>query len=135
VTDYLFVYGTLRSSAAPPALQFQLQNLLAPLARLGRATTAGVLYDLGEYPGAVFGGAAKIVGEVIQLPSDDSVLAALDEYEGFDPHDPQGSLYLRVRREVTLADGRSLDCWAYAYNRDVTGHATIPGGDYLARDK
>jgi gamma-glutamylcyclotransferase (GGCT)/AIG2-like uncharacterized protein YtfP len=131
LTDYLFVYGTLRSSAAPPTLR----DLLAPLARIGRATTAGVLYDLGDYPGAVFGGAAEIVGEVIELPGDGSVLPALDEYEGFDPDDREGSLYLRVRRQVTLVDGRSLDCWAYAYNRDLTGRPTIAGGDYLARDQ
>jgi len=131
VTDYLFVYGTLRSSAAPPALE----SLLAPLVRLGRATTAGVLYDLGEYPGAIFGGSEEIVGEVLQLPGDDSVLAALDKYEGFDPNDLEGSLYLRVRRQVMLADGRPLVCWSYAYNRDVTGRETIPGGDYLAHDQ
>ncbi len=131
MTDYLFVYGTLRSSAGPPALR----GLLAPLARLGQATTAGVLYDLGEYPGAVFCGTAEIVGEVLQLPVGDSMLAALDEYEGFDPNNPEGSLYLRVRRPVRLSDGRPLDCWAYAYNREVTGRETIPGGDYLARDK
>ncbi|HWB12827.1 MAG TPA: gamma-glutamylcyclotransferase family protein [Pirellulales bacterium] len=130
-TDYLFVYGTLRPPATPP----ELQALLAPLGGLGRATTAGVLYDLGKYPGAVFSGSGKIVGEVLELPDSERLLAALDEYEGFDPDDLQGSLYLRVRRSVTLADGRSLDCWAYAYNRDVTGCATIPGGDYTARDK
>ena len=129
MAEYLFVYGTLRSATAPP----DLQNLLAPLPRLG--TTAGVLYDLGKYPGAVFGGTAEIVGEVIELPRDERLLAILDDYEGFDPDDPQGSLYLRVRQRVRVADARSLDCWAYAYNHDVRGRATIPGGDYLARDK
>jgi gamma-glutamylcyclotransferase (GGCT)/AIG2-like uncharacterized protein YtfP len=128
LAEYLFVYGTLRSSTAPP----ELQNLLAPLPRIGRATTAGVLYDLGKYPGAVFGGAAEIVGEVIELPQDERLLAALDDYEGFDPHDREGSLYLRAQQQVRLVDGRPLDCWAYAYNRDLTGRASIPGGDYLA---
>jgi gamma-glutamylcyclotransferase (GGCT)/AIG2-like uncharacterized protein YtfP len=129
LTDYLFVYGTLRSSVVPAPLQ----SLLGPLTRLGRATTSGVLYDLGRYPAAVFGGELEIVGEVLELPADAGILAALDEYEGFEPDDPQGSLYLRVRRQVTLSDGQSLDCWAYAFNGDVTGHAAIPGGDYLRR--
>lgn len=92
-----------------------------------------MLYDLGEYPAAVFGGNTQIVGEVLELPDDAGTLAALDEYEGFDPDDPQGSLYLRVRRLVRLSGGRSLSCWSYAYNGDVTGHAAIPGGDYLRR--
>jgi gamma-glutamylcyclotransferase (GGCT)/AIG2-like uncharacterized protein YtfP len=87
---------------------------------------------LGRYPGAVFGGTEEIVGEVIELPEDERLLASLDEYEGFDPNDPEGSLYLRVRQQVRLVDGRSLDCWAYAYNRDLTGCESIPGGDYLA---
>src|SRR5690349_21200895 len=122
--DHLFVYGTLRSSQAPP----KLRELLAPLVRLGRATTSGVLYDLGPYPGAIFGGDAQIVGEALELPDDSRLLAALDEYEGFVPSDPKGSLYLRVRQTVTLADGRPLECWAYAYNGDLTGRPMIPGG-------
>lgn len=62
-----------------------------------------------------------------------SLLGALDEYEGFLPDDPQGSLYLRVSVPVALAEGRSLECWAYAYNRDVTGLEPIGSGDYLKR--
>lgn len=127
--DHLFVYGTLRSSQAPP----KLHELLAPLARLGTATTPGVLYDLGPYPGAVFGGDAQIVGEVLELPDDSELLAILDDYEGFDANDLQGSLYLRVRRTVILADGRPLECWAYSYNGDLTGRPMIPGGDYTRR--
>lgn len=127
--DHLFVYGTLRSSQAPP----KLRELLSPLERQGRATTPGVLYDLGPYPGAVFGGDSEIVGEVLELPDDSRVLAALDEYEGFDSGDRKGSLYLRVRQVVILADGRPLECWAYAYNGDLTAHAVIPSGDYLRR--
>jgi gamma-glutamylcyclotransferase (GGCT)/AIG2-like uncharacterized protein YtfP len=127
--DYLFVYGTLRQSQIPP----KLIEVLAPLVRLGRTTTAGVLYDLGKYPGAVFGGSSEIVGEVLELPDDGCLLTALDEYEGFAPNDRQGSLYLRVRTTVTFADGRSLECWAYAYNGDVTGHARIAGGDYVRK--
>lgn len=127
--DHLFVYGSLRSSQAPP----KLRELLAPLVRLGRATTPGVLYDLGPYPGAVFGGNSEIIGEVLELPDESRLLAALDEYEGFDADDPQGSLYLRVRRTVILADGRPLECWAYSYNGDFTGRPMISSGDYIRR--
>ncbi|HVX12961.1 MAG TPA: gamma-glutamylcyclotransferase family protein [Pirellulales bacterium] len=127
--DYLFVYGTLRASCVPA----ELQGLVGSFVPLGPATTAGVLYDLGPYPGAVFGGDGQIAGEVFELPDDRRVLAALDDYEGFLPHDPQGSLYIRVRRTVALSDGRQLECWAYAYQDDVTGRQRILCGDWLRR--
>ena len=125
--DYLFVYGTLRTSRVPVGLR----GIIGSLVRLGRATTAGTLYDLGPYPAAVFEGDRQIVGEVLELPDDPRVLAALDDYEGFRSDDVQVSLYLRVRRPATLADGRRLECWAYAYNGDVTGFPQIASGDYL----
>lgn len=127
---HLFVYGSLRAEAVPRALE----PLMSTLTSIGSATTAGTLYDLGRYPGAMFGGGATIVGEVFELPADDAeLLEKLDEYESFVPADPQGSLYLRVCVDVALADGRSLECWGYIYNRDVTGHKLIAGGDYLRR--
>ena len=127
---YLFVYGSLRSTAAPQAQK----PLMSTLKLVGPATTTGKLYDLGRYPGAVFGGPATIVGEVFELPAEHtSVLATLDEYEGFLPNDPEGSLYLRVSVPVALTEGRSLECWSYAYNRDVTGRKPIESGDYVRR--
>ncbi len=127
--DHLFVYGTLRSSCVPP----ELQRLAGSFVLLGPATAAGVLYDLGPYPGAVFEGDGQIAGEVFELPDARRILAALDEYEGFLSHDPQGSLYIRVRRTVALSDGRGLECWAYTYQGDVTSRQRILGGDWLRR--
>ena len=47
--DHLFVYGTLLSGVATPAMA----ALMARLQFLGSAGLPGTLYDLGPYPAAV----------------------------------------------------------------------------------
>jgi gamma-glutamylcyclotransferase (GGCT)/AIG2-like uncharacterized protein YtfP len=91
------------------------------------------LYDLGPYPGLVPDPAAgdQVTGQVFRLPEHGDVLTALDAYEGFDPADPAGSLYLRLPCDVTLADGATVSCWVYVYNRDPGAAALVPDGDYL----
>jgi gamma-glutamylcyclotransferase (GGCT)/AIG2-like uncharacterized protein YtfP len=128
MADHLFLYGTLR----PDLARGELAALVQPLRSLGQATMRGRLYDLGPYPAAVLDDAAdsQLVGQVVALPDDPALLARLDAYEGFDPHRPAESLYLRVRREATLGDGRVLDCWVYAYNRHPGAAPQVPSGDY-----
>jgi gamma-glutamylcyclotransferase (GGCT)/AIG2-like uncharacterized protein YtfP len=128
--DHLFLYGTLR----PDLARGELVALVQPLCALGQATMRGRLYDLGPYPAAVLDDSADcdIVGQVVALPDDPALLARLDAYEGFDPRRPADSLYLRVRRKATLADGRIQDCWIYAYNRDPGSAPQVASGDYAA---
>ena len=66
VPEHLFVYGTLRRNHAPP----ELWDLMKSLRWIGKASAQGQLYDLGEYPGAVFNSDSrnKIEGEVYKLP-------------------------------------------------------------------
>jgi gamma-glutamylcyclotransferase (GGCT)/AIG2-like uncharacterized protein YtfP len=45
-------------------------------------------------------------------------LKSLDAYEGYDPDAPHDSLFARRRVAARLDDGRELQCWVYAYNRD-----------------
>jgi gamma-glutamylcyclotransferase (GGCT)/AIG2-like uncharacterized protein YtfP len=128
MNDCIFVYGTLRTGLAPPSLR----KIIGQWRKIGDGSTRGRLYDLGEYPGAILdSGEARIVGEVFQLPDGDETLAALDEYEGFDPCDPTSSLFLRRRCEVDLEDGRSVESWVYVYNRRVSPSTIIQGGDYF----
>ena len=126
--EYLFLYGSLLPGLAPPSLR----ACLAKLRPLGPGTVPGLLYDLGPYPAAVLDAAAAtaVAGQVFELPGDPAVLPALDAYEGFAAADPAGSLYVRRQWPVTLADGRELACWVYAYNRDPGDSPLIPDGDY-----
>jgi gamma-glutamylcyclotransferase (GGCT)/AIG2-like uncharacterized protein YtfP len=60
------------------------------------------------------------------------VLERLDRYEGFDPAAPADSLFRRAYCTVSLRDGAAVDSWIYVYNRDPSGAARLPGGDYRA---
>ena len=128
----LFAYGTLRPQQAPRGVR----HLIKDLRPLGAGWTRGRLYDLGDYPGAIFDLSAetRIEGDVFALPDDaKELLARLDAYEGFSPGDPSHSLFVRVRLPVMMAGGCEATCWAYRYNRDV-GHAPlVAGGDYARR--
>jgi gamma-glutamylcyclotransferase (GGCT)/AIG2-like uncharacterized protein YtfP len=129
MNDLLFVCGTLLPELAPAAMQ----EILARCQFIGAGFVRGRLYDLGEYPGGVIDESADtlIVGKIISLPADQSVLKTLDEYEGFDPQSPHAGLFIRTRCTVTTPDGQKQSCWIYAYNGSVDGLPLIGSGDYL----
>ena len=126
---HLFVCGTLR----PAIVRGEFQSLIASLKQIGRGTTRGRLYDLGDYPGGVLDPDVEtaVVGDLLELPDDDAVLATLDEYEGYFVDDLGRSLFVRRRCPVRLDDGREMESWMYVYNGDVSSAILIPKGDYL----
>src|SRR5579871_961031 len=73
---YLFAYGTLQPGLAPP----EIAPLVARLEPLGPGSIPGLLYDLGEYPGAILDPASPrtIWGTVFKLPADPTLLVQLD---------------------------------------------------------
>jgi gamma-glutamylcyclotransferase (GGCT)/AIG2-like uncharacterized protein YtfP len=75
---------------------------------------------LGDYPGAV-PSTERLLGEIFQL--EETLLAALDEYEG--------SEFERALVRADLASGRALDCWIYWYVGPARGRL-IASGDWLA---
>jgi gamma-glutamylcyclotransferase (GGCT)/AIG2-like uncharacterized protein YtfP len=84
---------------------------------IGDAQVLGGLYDLGRYPGAR-PSSHSILGEVFEIP--DSLLAALDEYEG-----PE------FERAI-VPTSRNIDCWVYWYVGSNSGRP-IPSGDWFQR--
>ncbi len=131
MTDHIFVYGTLSPGNAPPEIADTV-NRLRPV---GSASVRGRLYDLGEYPGAVLSEKSRtlIRGEVFELPGDLNTLTALDDYEGFEPHKPGSSLFLRRARAVTMDDGKRVRCWVYIYNGTTKGALPLRSGRYSRR--
>jgi len=119
-TCHLFVYGTLRSNQ-PNAPR------LGGATPLGWATTDGRLVDLGDYPGLVEGDGA-VVGELFHLPL--AALDRIDDLEGFDPLDPEGSLFLREERTVHLP-GRNARLSAWTYRWPHGGGSPIENGDWV----
>lgn len=88
---------------------------------------AGVLYDLGRFPGAVPGNDV-IYGELFRLRSP-QVWAVLDRYEGYRAEDEKASLF--VRRQVVLRNPHEQTAWVYWYNGDPSGHPRVPSGNWL----
>lgn len=122
----LFAYGTLRPGLAPASVA----DVMDAAEVLGLATVPGRLYDLHAYPGAVLDDSAPhpIHGLLLQLPTNS--WPRLDEYEGFDPADPEHSLFVRTRCTATLAGGQRVAAQIYFYNADPRGARQIASGRY-----
>jgi gamma-glutamylcyclotransferase (GGCT)/AIG2-like uncharacterized protein YtfP len=130
MTDFLFVYGTLLPGRAPD----HLREIAARLKPFAPGCMPGRLFNLGNFPGAVFDAAAatRVYGEVLELPNDGELHSRLDDYEDFSPAEPSRSIFIRERLPIMLSGGAQLLCWVYVYNRDPGDAPLIPGGDYSA---
>ena len=102
MTDLVFFYGTLMSGFQRPG-RARLDRVLTPVAR---GWIHAALFDLGIYPAAVPASDSRVWGEVHRMLDSDSVLATLDEIEGFSISEPDKSLYLREEIPVMFDDGR-----------------------------
>lgn len=126
--NQLAAYGMLR----PDAPQTAPTPLMAGLRHMGSCKIKAHLLDLGSYPGVVPGPERVICARM--LVTDDHVWEALDRFEGFDPGDPDGSRYRRLR--TPLVDDNS-DVWVYWWNTANTPqldeHRIIASGDWVRR--
>lgn len=126
---HLFVYGTLmRASRSPYAHLLRTRAQFA-----GEGWTAGRLYHLGRYPGAVFGDdfASRVYGELFLLRNW-SLLASLDAYEGCGGQGTKADLFYRAIVEVRLARGGGvLRAWAYPFAGKVNGRPLVASGRFI----
>lgn len=122
--SFLAAYGTLmRSVGGPEHLGGADQRIFVAECRF-----AGLLYDLGRFPGATPGD-GTIHGELFRL-RDPRAWTTIDRYEGYDPDRENASLF--VRRRVALEHPANQTAWVYWYNGDVSGHPRVPSGDWAA---
>ncbi len=127
--EHVFFYGTLMSPFNRPGRQ----RITPKLTYKGRGTIKAALFDLGIYPAAIPTDDNGVVwGEVYAASDITSVLAALDEIEGYRPSEPSRSLYTRVLADVALDGGGTEQAWAYFYNAPLGRAERISSGDYLA---
>jgi len=128
MSEYLFVYGTLRRG------QPLAPHLEPPRARLvGEGRIVGRLFDLGDYPGATpdpkrF---STVRGEVHELYDPRETLLVLDDIEGFDAKHPDRSLFERREIEVKMEAGGTLRAWVYFYRQPLIEATEIPDGDFI----
>ncbi|MEM9928352.1 MAG: gamma-glutamylcyclotransferase family protein [Bacteroidota bacterium] len=125
---YLFVYGTLLSNI--PSSMSKFLRRRATL--IGKATTAGQLFDLGMYPGFVGGGAEKVTGELYRLEEarQEQTIEMLDAYESVTGASEDE--YHRIEVEVQVGGGGTFSAQTYEYLGNTTGKERIPRGDYPA---
>lgn len=131
VAELVFFYGTLMGGFD----RRRRAGIDGKLTFVGRGSIPAALFDLGIYPAAVPSPEGRVWGEVYAMTDAESVLQALDEIEGFRAGDPDRSLYIRGRADVTLAEGTASTAWVYFYNAPLGQAPRIPSGDYLEHVK
>ncbi len=127
MTEYIFVYGTLRKTFKNKYAQLLHNNAHF----LGETFIQGRLYNLETYPVARYNkdDTEKIIGELYHIQNQE-IIPLLDEYEEFGPQFPQPNEYIRIEITVTLK-GKVYNTWFYQYNASTTHLQPIITGDYL----
>jgi len=131
VADFVFFYGTLMAGFD----RRRRAGIDSKLTYRGRGSVRGALFDLGIYPACVPAPEGRVWGEVYEMADAETVLAALDDIEGYRPDDPDKSLYARAKADVTMPDGSAERAWVYFYNAPLGQAPRIASGDYLEHTK
>ena len=120
MTDFLFVYGTLRK-------RYDLKlkaKVKAGWKYVGQAKIGAALYDIGKYPGAVKDRSGReVVGDVFQVHDPVHVFNVLDAYEGKE--------FVRKKSKVRMRKGGEMNAWIYWYEPNPAGKRLIEQKDYL----
>ncbi len=127
-TVYLFVYGTLLKQKNEYANYLRAHCVL-----YGNGYFNGLLYNVGEYPGAIeaLNSDDMVHGKIYQMLNVNAVLKVLDSYEGFGEQEQQPNEFIRKLINVNTP-GTNLTCWVYLYNLPVNELNRIKSGNYLA---
>lgn len=128
MSDYLFVYGSLRrqvSSSRHDLIQDQCEYI-------GEGTLQGKLYLLDGYPGAIISedDSDTVFGEMYRMLDRDSLFARLDEYEECTGLFPEPHEFKREEVEIALVDGQRIVGWSYFYNRPITHLKRVISGRF-----
>jgi gamma-glutamylcyclotransferase (GGCT)/AIG2-like uncharacterized protein YtfP len=124
---YLLVYGTLLQ----PGNTFAAY-LKKHCSFYGEGRFKGLLYDMGQYPGAIFlpAGDNFVYGHIFLMDNAGAVLKVLDDYEGFGTEQPQPNEFIRDIIEIETG-AELVKCWVYLYNLPVENFPQIKMGKYI----
>ena len=126
-SSYLFVYGTLLTEGNEFAAFLMANSVL-----YGSGKFKGKLYDIGEFPGAVFQPSSEydVHGQIFLMNQPEMILRRLDDYEGFGAGQPEPNEFIRTLISVETED-KPVNCWAYLYQLPTDGLWHIRSGNYL----
>jgi len=127
----VFFYGTLMAGFD----RRRRAGIDDKLHYMGRGAIQGALFDVGLYPAAVPAPDGHVWGEVYEMTEAQTVLAALEDIEGYRDEDPDRSLYRREQADVLMPDSTIQRAWVYFYNAPLARAPRIPSGDYLEHVK
>ena len=125
--EKVFFYGTLMAGFD----RRRRAGIDTRMRFVDRGRIEGALFDLGLFPAAIPAPDGHVWGEIYEVDDDPSVLAKLDEIEGFRPSEPDTSLYIRVQTTAALDHGGMDTAWVYFYNAPLGRAERIASGDYL----
>ena len=131
MTQFVFFYGTLMAGFD----RRRRAGIDTKLTYRGRGSIRAALFDLGIYPAAVPAPEGRVWGELYEMTEPETVIAALDDIEGYRAEDPDKSLYSRGRADVTMPDAHTEEAWVYFYNAPLGRAQRIASGDYLEHVK
>ena len=125
-SGFIFVYGTLMSEFNNPMAQLLRKTSVF----IGKGYFNGLIFDLGNFPGAIYVAKEKnkVHGEIYQTDTISNVLKTLDKYEGID--DPYFDLYERKLLPITT-NTKVINAETYTLKRTYTSSIKIENGDYL----
>lgn len=123
---HLFIYGTLLSTNNEFGAYLKKNSTY-----ISAGSFSGLLYDMGEYPGAIYKPSItnRVCGNIILLNNEPRILKAIDEYEGYGENEEQPNLFVRELVPVETSSG-IINCWVYLYNRATVGYPQIVSGRY-----
>ncbi|WP_373998717.1 gamma-glutamylcyclotransferase [Bdellovibrio bacteriovorus] len=127
-TTRFFVYG----SFCEGMVHFnKIQNFLESSV-LARVKATAYRLKVG-FPAIVKAGSDLVPGQLVELKSSELLLSLMDEFHGYNRHDPEQSLYSREEVDV-YPEGSSapVRAWIYFLNplKLPVNAAVIPGGDW-----
>lgn len=127
-TNFLFVYGLLMRGLE----RADFLNNPDKASFIGKAEAAGVLYDVGSFPGMIASQNGGVVyGELYELHDPEIFFETLDLIEGYWPDQPERSLSIRKIISVATASG-PINAWAYLLNLPSESLPQIPSGNFRA---
>ncbi len=126
--QHLFVYGTLRRGAD----SLMANRLSESSDWIGEGKVKGCVYNLGDFPGAIFDDTldSYIQGEVLSLHNPTTAFEWMDKYEGYNAGSPESNLFTRKEFPVETSQGVFL-CAGYQYLGSIQGLEPLSSGDYL----